>query len=92
MSYLLLARPYVPDDDPEFVAAVDNLASILKVLAHRRLNYRHSYDTIKHGLLVAQSRNAVFRIGLVGEDLVAIGHGPSIAFLTHTPWQRQPVG
>ena len=92
VSYLLLARLYVPDDDPEFVAAVDNLASILKVLAHRWLNYRHSYNAIKHGLLVAQSSNAVFRVGPVGEDLVDIGHGPSIAFLTHTNWQKKPVG
>ena len=86
VSYLFLARPDVPDNDPEFVAAVDNLACILKVLADRWSKFRQSYNAIKHGLLVTQS-NAVFSVGPAGEELVDIGYGPSIAFLTHTNWQ-----
>ena len=90
VRYLLLPRPEVPNDDPEFVSGIDNLASVLKLLADRWLDYRHSYNAIKHGLLVTQS-NASFSFGPVGEDLTTIGHGPSIAFLTHTKWQNQPV-
>ena len=90
VRYLLLPRPEVPNDDPEFVSGIDNLTSVLKLLADRWLNYRRSYNAIKHGLLVAQS-NAAFSVGPVGEDLTTIGHGPSIAFLTHTNWQDQPV-
>ena len=90
VRYLLLPRPEAPNDDPKFVSGIDNLASVLKLLADRWLNYRRSYNAIKHGLLVAQS-NAAFSVGPVGEDLTTIGHGPSIAFLTHTNWQDQPV-
>lgn len=89
VSHLLLAQP-VPDDAPEFVAVVDNLAGMLKVLAARWLKSRQSFNAIKHGLLVAQS-NAVLSVGPVGEDLVDLGYGPSIAFLTHTNWRMQPV-
>lgn len=90
VRYLLLPRSDIPDDDPEFVSGLDNLSSVLKLLADRWLQYRHSYNAIKHGLLVTQS-NAAFSVGTVGEDLTTIGHGPSIAFLTHTPWQQRPV-
>ncbi|MCE2530334.1 MAG: hypothetical protein J4G11_10800 [Acidimicrobiia bacterium] len=90
VSHLLLAQP-VADDAPEFVAVVDNLAAILKVLAARWIKNRQSFNAIKHGLLVSQS-NAVLSVGPVGEDLVDVGYGPSIAFLTHTNWQKQPVG
>ncbi len=90
VSHLLLAQP-IPDDAPEFVAVVDNLAGILKVLAARWLESRQSFNAIKHGLLVAQS-NAVLSVGPVGEDLMDLGYGPSIAFLTHTNWRKQPVG
>ena len=90
VRYLLLPLSDVPNDDPDFVSGVDNLASVLKSLADRWLNYRRSYNAIKHGLLVAQG-DASFSVGPVGEDLTTLGHGPSIAFLTHTNWQDQPV-
>ena len=89
VSYLLLGRSEVQDDDPDALRIVDNLSGIVKLLAHRWLDVRRPYNAIKHGLLVAQS-NASFRVGLTPEELVTIGDGPSIAYLDHTNWERQP--
>ena len=89
VSYLLLGRSEVPEDDEDQVAALDNLAGILQMLARKWLDGRRAYNAIKHGLLISQS-NASLSLGLTSEEMVTIGDGPSIAYLNHTNWEPQP--
>ena len=89
VSYLLLGRSEVPEDDADQVAAIDNLSGILQVLARKWLDGRRAFNAIKHGLLISQS-NASLSVGLTSEDMVTIGDGPSIAYLNHTNWEPQP--
>ena len=89
VSYLLLGRSEVPEDDADQVAAIDNLSAILQMLARKWLDGRRAYNAIKHGLLISQS-NASLRLGLTPENMVTIGDGPSIAYLNHTNWKPQP--
>ena len=89
VSYLLLGRSEVPEDDADQVAAIDNLSGILQVLARKWDDGRRAYNAIKHGLLVSQS-NASLRVGLTGENMVTIADGPSVAYLNHTKWEHQP--
>lgn len=89
VSRLLLGRSEVPEDDEDQVAALDNLAGILQLLARKWLDGRRAYNAIKHGLLISQS-NASLRLGVTSEEMVTIGDGPSIAYLNHTNWESQP--
>ncbi|WP_423918555.1 hypothetical protein [Candidatus Poriferisodalis sp.] len=89
VSYLLLGQSEVPDDEDR-LAVLDNLVGILKVLARKWLDGRRPYNAIKHGLLISQS-NASLSLGPTPDDMVTIADGPSIAFLNHTNWERQPT-
>ncbi|WP_420437976.1 hypothetical protein [Candidatus Poriferisodalis sp.] len=91
VSYLLLGKESVPDDDAERLAVIDNLSGILHVLAREWLDARRPYNAIKHGLRVSQTDSS-FRLGRTPDDLVTMADGPSIKFLNHTDWQPRPPG
>ena len=59
------------------------------MLARKWLDGRRPYNAIKHGLLVSQS-NVSLSLGPIPDDMVTVGDGPSIAFLNHANWERQP--
>ena len=86
IAELCLGRASIPDDDRE-LAIIDNTAEILKVLADRWVNFRNSYNAVKHGLVVSVG-DVEFSLSSDQGETVEIGSGPSVRFITHTNWEN----